>query len=456
MASTGTITSTGLGSGLDIESLVTKLMSVEKAPITLLQTQESSYQTKLTAWGSVKSALSTLEDAADALKTYSSVLSYTGTVANSSVASVTAGSSASAGSYSLEVTQLARAQKVQSAGYTSASDTVSTGTLTISTGSSSVDVTIDSTNNTLSGVAKAINAANAGVTASVVNDGSSYYLVVTGNDTGSSNSFSMSGISELEYDASSSSSSAMSTIYSAQDAKFNLDGISYTRSSNTVSDVVTGLTLSLTGTNTDNPTQITVAASSSDLETKVNTFISAYNSVINLIDSETAYDSTTKSAGDLNGDSSVSRIKEQLRSVISGTFTAGSLTRLSSLGVKIAVDGTLSISDQSTFSAALSNSPTDVAKLFAGQGATTGLADGIYTKVSEFLASDGAVANRIDAINASISKIETKISTLDNRMNIIEATYRSKFTALDTLVSSLNSTSSYLTSALNSLNSSSK
>lgn len=454
MASTGTITSTGLGSGLDIESLVTKLMSVEKAPITLLQNQESSYETKLTAWGSVKSALSTLEDAADALKTYSSVLSYTASVANSSVASATASSSAGAGSYSLEISQLARAQKVQSAGYSSSSDTTSTGTLTIATGSSSVDITIDSTNNTLAGVASAINKADAGVTASVVNDGSKYYLVVTADSTGSSSSFSMSGISELTYDTSDTSAGSMSTVYSAQDAKFSVDGISYTRSSNTVSDVVTGLTLSLTGTNSGNATQITVAASSSDLKTKINSFITAYNAVINQIADETSYDSTTQTAGDLNGDSSASRIREQLRSVISGTFTAGSLTRLSSIGIKTAVDGTLSISNETTFSAALSNTPTDVAKLFAGTGSTTGLADGVYTKVSEYLAADGAVSNRIDAINESITKIESKISTLNNRMDIIEATYRSKFTALDTLISSLNSTSSYLTSALNSLNSS--
>lgn len=452
MASTGTITSTGLGSGLDIEALVTKLMSVEKAPITLLQTQEASYNTKLTAWGSVKSALSSLEDAADAIKTYSSALSYAATVTNTSVASASASGSAAAGSYSLEVTQLARAQKVQSAGYSSSSDTVSTGTLTIATGSSSVNVTIDSTNNTLSGVAKAINSANAGVTASVANDGSKYYLVVTGNSTGSSNSFSMSGISELAYD-SSSSSNTMSSIYSAQDAKFSLDGISYTRSSNTVSDVVTGLTLSLTGTNTGNATQISVAASSSDLSTKISSFITAYNSVINLIAKDTAYDSTTKTAGDLNGDSAASRIKSQLRSIVSDTFSAGSLTRLSSIGVKVAVDGTLSISNQSTFDSAMKNSATDVAKLFAGYGTTDGVADKIYSKVSELLAVDGSVATTMGTINTSITKIDDKITQMNKRLDLIESTYRTKFTNLDTLISSLNSTSSYLTTALNSLNS---
>lgn len=454
MASTGTITSTGLGSGLDIESLVTKLMSVEKAPITLLETQESSYETKLTAWGSVKSALSSLQDAADELKTFSSVLTYDATVANSSVASAVANSQAEAGSYSLEVSQLARSQKVASAGYSSSSDTVSTGTLTIATGSSSVDITIDSTNNTLSGVASAINAAGAGVTASVVNDGSQYYLVVTSDETGSDSTFTMSGISELEYDPANASAGTMSTVYEAQDAEFMLDGISYTRSSNSISDVLSGVTLTLTGTNVDNATQITVAASSSDLETKISNFITAYNSVIELIATETAYDSTTQTAGDLNGDRAVSRIKSQLREAVSSTFSAGELSRLSNIGIKIAVDGTLSIENQSTFSSALANDSENVAKLFAGYGATTGVADEIYSRVTNFLSADGTVSNRIDGINESISKIEAKISTLEDRMDIIEATYRSKFTALDTLISSLNATSSYLTQALNSLNSS--
>jgi flagellar hook-associated protein 2 len=453
MASTGTITSTGLGSGLDVESLVTKLMSVEKAPITLLQTKESSYQTKLTAWGSIKSALSSLEDSADALRTYSSVLSYSASVASSSVASASANSTATSGSYSLEVTQLARAQKIESAAHTSSSDTIATGTLTIASGSSSVDVTIDSTNNTLAGVAKAINAANAGVTASVANDGSNYYLVFTGNNTGSSNTFSMSGISELTYDSTDTSSSPMSTIYSAQDAKLSVDGIAYTRSSNTVSDVISGVTLSLSGLNSGNATTVNVTPSASDLQTKINTFITDYNAVINLISTDTAYDSTNQTAGDLNGDSTAASIKAQLRSVVSSTFSAGSLTRLSSIGMKIAVDGTLSISNQSTLTSALSTTPTEVAKLFSGYGATNGIADNIYSKISSYLGVTGAVTDRISAINTSITNTASKITTLNARMSIIEATYRSKFTALDTLISSLNSTSSYLTTALNSLNS---
>ncbi len=453
MSSTGTITSTG-SSGLDVEGLVTKLMSVEKAPIKLLENKESSYETKLTAWGQVKSALSTLEDAASALRTGRSLLAYTATAADSSIASATAKSTASAGSYSLEVSQLASSQKVKSQAYSSQTDAVSMGTLTIATGSSSVGVTIDASNNTLEGVMKAINSSGAGVTASIANDGSQYYLVVSSDTTGSSNSFSMSGISELSYDPSDTGSSSMSTVYSAQDAIFKVDGISYTRSSNTVSDVIDGLSLTLKDTNSGNATKITVAPDTADLSEKINTFITSYNTVINLIAEETAYDPNTGKAGDLNGDSSISRIKTQLRSIISGTFsTEGSLSRLSDMGIKTAVDGTLSISNQTKFNSALS-SPEDVAKLFGGQGATGGIADGIYEKLSENLGSEGVVTKRVDSLNKSISKIDSKIESLNDRMEIIEATYRTKFTALESLISSMNSTSDYLTSALKSLDSS--
>lgn len=454
MSSTGTITSTGL-SGIDVESLVTKLMNVEKAPITLLDKKESSYETKLTAWGQVKSALSTLEDAASALKTGGSLLSYTATAADSGVASATAKSTASAGTYSLEVSQLASSQKIKSQAYSSRSDAVSMGALTIATGSSSVDVTIDTSNNTLEGVMKAINNSDAGVTASIANDGSHYYLVVSSDKTGSSNSFSMSGISELSYDPSSTDSNSMSAVHSAQDAKFTVDGISYTRSSNAVSDAIDGLYLTLKGTNVGDATEITVAPDTADLSKKINTFIASYNAVINLAAKETAYDPSTGKAGDLNGDSSISRIKAQLRSIISGTFsTEGSLSRLSDIGIKTAVDGTLSISNETKFNSTLSSSSEDVAKLFGGQGTIGGISDGIYEKISDYLSSDGMVAKRVESLNSSISKIESKKDKFNDRMDIIEATYRAKFKAMESLISSMNSTSDYLTNTLKSMNSS--
>lgn len=454
MSSTGTITSTGIGSGLDIEALVTKLMDVERAPITLLQSQESSYETKLTAWGSVKSALSTLEDAADALRTSSSVLTYSATVANSSVATATGSSSATAGTHSLSISQLAEAQKLKSDAYTSKSDTISDGTLTITLADgTTTSITIDSTNDTLSGVVSAINDADAGVTASIAYSGSSYYLVITGDDTGSSNSFTLSGIDELAYDSSSSSNS-MTAVQDAQDAVFTVDGIEYTRSSNTVSDVIDGVTLSLTGT-TSSDTTITVAASADDLKDKISTFIDAYNAVVELITTDTAYDADSGEAGDLNGETTLSRIKNQLRNALAATYSASSLSNLSSIGIDVALDGTMSISDESTLTSAISSSAEEVAKLFAGQGTSNGVADAIYSSIYSYLGTDGSVSNRIDAINESIDRIDSKISRLEDRMDIIEAMYRAKFTALDTLISSLNATSSYLTTALNSLSSSS-
>lgn len=198
------ITSAGLGSGLDIESIIKSLMAVEQQPITQIQAQEAKQTTRLSAWGQVKSVLSSLQTAAKGLDALSDFKSFSTSIGDSTVASATASSTAVAGSYSIEVTQLASAQKIKSAGYASATSTVTSNTLPATltlavgttsggsfTASTTKTITINSDNNTLTGVRDAINAAKAGVTASLVNDGSGtpYRLVLTSDNTGTTSTF---------------------------------------------------------------------------------------------------------------------------------------------------------------------------------------------------------------------------------------------------------------------------
>jgi flagellar hook-associated protein 2 len=459
------ITSTGLGSGLDIESLITKLMTVEQTPITDLQTKETKQNTKLSSWGQIKSALSTLQTAAEALDTRKEFQTYKTSIADSTVASVsvTSGSSAVAGSYSLEVSQLAAVQKVKSSSsYATTATTVvdvSSGnqTLALKVGSTTTNITISSTNNTLGGLRDAINAAKTGVTATIVNTGDSttpYSLVLTSDNTGTANAFSLSGLSELTYDSSTGTGTGLTKVQAAADAKFTLDGVSITKSSNTITDAIDGLTLSLSKTNVDSATTITVSTDTSAIKTKVSALVTAYNSLNSVIKVQTAYDATTQTAGTLNGDATVRSIQSQMRSILTSVVGSGSASTLSSIGVSFQKDGSLAL-DSTKLSAALADSTKDVGAIFVKDSSSTGIASKLATSISAMLGTGGLVTARTDGINSTIKSIDKRIDTLTDRLASIEKRYRAQFTALDTTISNLNSTSSYLTQQLKALSSSS-
>lgn len=479
MASTGPITAAGLGSGIDIESLVTKLMAVESQPITNLQKREASYQSKLSAYGVLKSGLSSLQTAANAISTTSNIAAYTATLGNTAVATASADSTASAGTYSLTVSNLASAQKVTSAGYSSLTASIASGTLNINLGTLSSDgttFTADSTRsfnidisaakgtNTLSGLRDAINAANTGVTATIVNDGGSsnaYHLMLTSNNTGASNSFSVSGVSGLNYSpASTATTNDLTSVQKGVDAKLSVDGISITSASNTVSTAIQGVTLNLTGTTTT-ATTLTVATDSSAIQKKVQSFIDSYNSLLSLMKSQTKTTQSTKlststttsstsSDGPLAADSTVRSIQAQLRSIVGSAVGSGSISRLSDAGIKIAVDGSLSL-DSTKFQAALQSSPSGVANLFAKTTSADGIASQVSETITSYLGTGGLLTTKTDGIQTTINSMDKQISNLQNRMDSIEARYRKQFTAMDSTVASMNSTASYLTTQFKSL-----
>jgi flagellar hook-associated protein 2 len=461
---TGPITSTGLGSGLDIEGLVTKLMSVEREPITQLQTQEAGIQTQLSAYGTLKSTLSSLQDAATALQTTEGFASNTANVADSTIASATVDSTATAGSYSLSVDQLAQTEKIRSTGYASASSTIPTGTLQINLGTyngttftadptRSVSVNIDSSNDTLSGLRDAINGANAGVTASLVNDGTYTRLVVSSNTTGASNAYQLSGLTGFDFNPASAGTSSMLSTQVAQDASFTLDGIAMTRPSNVISDALTGVTLTLAGKTaaTAAPTTLTVSSDTNAISTKINAFVTAYNNAVGLMSSQTSYDSSTKTAGPLNGEASVRSIQSQLRSIVGGTVGSNpSLARLSDIGIQVGVDGKLTV-DSDKLTAALSDPTKNVASLFISDPTNPGFAAQISTSVQNILGTGGLLTARTDGLTQSIKDDDNSIASLEVRMTTIEARYRTEFNAMDATVASLTSTGTFLTQQLASL-----
>ncbi|HEX5127272.1 MAG TPA: flagellar filament capping protein FliD [Rhodocyclaceae bacterium] len=473
---TGTVSSLGVGSGIDLDSLLTQLMAAERQPIDDLNTQETSFKSQLSVYGTLNGALSTLQTAASAMSTEDKFAAFQANVADTTIASAAAGTGAVAGTYSLEVDQLALAQKVKSGGYAGADSTIATGTLTLQVGSVSGStftadatqtktITIDSSNNTLQGLRDAINASGANVSATIVNDGSStpYRLVLTSKNSGTANTFKLSGLTDLNYDpvtaTGSGSATGLSNIQSAQDALLKVDGINVTKSSNVVTDAIQGVTLTLAKTSAVDPntglatpTTVSITRDNQSITTKINTFISAYNAVVTQISSQSKYDPTTQIAGPLNGDSTARSIQSQLRNIIGGTLTGGTggLARLADAGINIAVDGTLSV-DNTKLTAALNDPTKDVGALFAKVGSVSGFADQISNAVTSFQSDSGILTARTQGINTTLSSMDSRIAELETQMTAIEDRYRQQFTDLDSTVASLNSTGSFLTQQLSKL-----
>lgn len=393
------ISAAGVGSNLDVDGIVSQLMAVEKQPLTLMQNTESDYKAKLSAYGTLKGALSSLQSAMQGLANGTKFQTATTSVADTSVLTATNGISGKAvpGSYSVEVGQLAQQQKIRSDGFASPSTVVGSGTLTIEFGSydssantftlngtkAAQTITIDPSSNTLSGVRDAINAANIGVSATIINDGTSNRLVLTSKDTGAANSIKISasdddglnldaaGLSQLAFDptASAGSGKNLTQAQAAQDAKLKIDGIDISKSSNTVTDAIEGVTLNLLKTNSGSPTTLGVSHDSAGITAAINTFVTSYNSINQTLSDLSSYNAAAKTGGVLQGDSAALSIQTRIRATLSAAVgnmggTGTGLSSLSQIGVSFQKDGSLAL-DSTKLQKALDNNFDDIAGLFA-------------------------------------------------------------------------------------------
>jgi flagellar hook-associated protein 2 len=407
MATTSTpaLSSPGIGSGLDVQGIVAKLMQVEQQPLDLLNTQEQTVQSRISAFGTLKSALAALQGAVHTLATPASFRAMTAKLADDSIGSATVGDGAVAGTYSLEVTQLAQAHKLVSSGFSSVASTVGNGTLTFTFGTyangtftangsvGAKTVTIAPGQDSLAAIRDAVNGANVGVTASIVNDGSAngQRLVFTSTATGAANSLKITvadgdgnntdaaGLSQLAFDPAAAAGAGKNLTQSvaAQDALLKVDGIDVQSSSNTVQNAIAGVTLTLAKANTGNPTSITVAQSPGAAQAAVAGFVKAYNDLTTTITNLTKYDTTTQQASILTGDSTVRLVQTQLRALIGGTIGGASATlnTLAQVGITTGSDGQLTF-DTAKFNTALSSNEAGVERLFA---ATGGASDALVT-----------------------------------------------------------------------------
>jgi len=486
------VSSLGIGSGLDLNTLLDQLTTAESAPLTLLQNQQTAYQAKLSAYGTVQSVLSAFQATANKLADSTTFSSVKASVSNTAVMSVATSTSAVAGSYSVNVTSLAQAQSLVSGGQAAQDTAVVKGTLpaTLSfdfgkvtgynsstgqyssprfavTAGSTKTVTIDSSNNTLQGIRDAINKANIGVTASIVNDGNStpYRLVMTSNATGDTNSMKISssdsdlksliGYDPTTMDASGATPNGVRETVRATNANMTVNGIVITSASNTVREAVQGLTMTLAQTGT---TSLSVTRDTDSTKSAISAFVTAYNNIQSTASKLTAFDASAGTSSALTGDSVLRNIQTRLRSIMNTPVTGSTYSTLSQIGVSFQNDGTISV-DDTKLTKALNDNPAAVSQLFGGDGTTGGVGRAINDTITGFNATNGSLKSAQDGLTQSMKDLGTRYTNEQSRINETIARYRTQFTNLDLMVSQMNSTSTYLTqqfSALNNVSSSKK
>lgn len=399
------ISSAGIGSGLQVDSIVSSLMAIEQKPLTAVTKQKTAYQSQISAYGTLKSSLSTFQAAVSALSSASKFNAQTVTSSNAAVFTATANGTAALGDNAITVSQLAKSQKLTFAGTANVADTVGTGTLNISFGTynpptavapivpntftpnaakTDVSITIDSSNNTLSGVRDAINASNSSVSATIVNDGTINHLVITSKDTGEVNTLKITttdgdgnntdnaGLSQLAYDptAVAGSGKNMSQMQAAKNAHLNIDGIDVVKPSNTITDAIGGVTLNLLTTSADS-VNLSVASNKEAVKTSVTAFVDAYNKLDTSLRSLTKYDPTGKSSGALLGDSTTRSVITKLKSVMTNAITSnGAFSTLSQVGVSFQASGQLAL-DATKLENAVASNFSDIASLFATSAKAT-------------------------------------------------------------------------------------
>ena len=471
----------GIGSGLDINSLVERLMAVERQPLTALATKKGMIESKISALGQIRSSLDALKTAAQRMTTQDKLLTLKTTVADTSIATVSTSNSATPASFSLEVEQLASAQKLSSPEFASASSslgnaagsvtiefgTYSAGVYTLNPDRAAFTVNVEAAKMTPEGIRDAINQANKEVSASLVNSGTGVMLVLTNAKTGANQHMRLSvsdpdgnnsdnaGLSQLAYNpaASVGNGKNMSERVAAQDARVKIDGISITSRTNTLDQSIAGLTISLLKTNDDSPTTMTTTRDDSQVKTAVNSFITAYNNLNKLVRDLTKYDATKKEAAILNGESTVRNVLSQVRGLLSRQYGSTSLPTLSELGITTQSDGSIRL-DATKFDSTFSSKRDAVVALFTqSTGGTEG--DGFAGTVEDLITSltdnNGLLDARTDGLNASLKNLNSKEDQIEARLSQIEQRYRTQFVTLDRNLNSLQSLSAYLQQQLASI-----
>jgi flagellar hook-associated protein 2 len=474
------------GASLDVNAIVTQLMSLERRPLEALSRREAQVTARMAAVARVQGAVSGLQVAAASLAksaTFSGLRASVG--GDAATVAVTDGSKAAAGSYTLKVNALASAQSLASQAFT-AGASIGTGTLRLELGSVAGGVftpragttfptlTIDAGNNTLAGIRDAINAARIGVTAGIVNDGSGARLTVTANDTGLASVLRITvdgdgdgdngdnaGLSRLSFDPTIAlppeqtvtAGRQLQQTRAAADAAFEVNGLALSASSNRVTGAIEGLSLDLRKLSADAVT-VTVERDTAAIRGAVDGFVKAYNDLDRLIRDLTAFDPATRRGATLNGDAAVRSLQTQVRGLVRAQLNVaeGELASRSAAGIEAGRDGTLSV-NAARFDAAVAD-PARLARLFTATStieSQQGLGVRLEALAKSLTGTDGLLPARTKGLQAQVDSINRQEGQFNNRLVEIERRLRRQYAALDTQLQRMQGTSNSLANALSGL-----
>ncbi len=449
-----TLRSSGVGSGIDINGLVSQLVAAERAPAEQRLTRANTrITTQLSALGTLRGALSSLQGAVAGLKTASAFQARRAESTDKTVYAATATSAAATGSYAVEIRQLASTQKLASAAYPAGSTAVvGTGTLTLTSGGKSFDVAIADTASSLAGIRDAINAApsNDTVQATLIQAVDGARLVLTARKGGAGNAIQVAaaggdgGLTALVYQPGGTMN--LTEIAAARNAEAVIDGFTVQSPTNVINDAIDGVSLSLVAARPGTTLQLNVANDDAATRDKVRSFVTDLNTTMSTLAKLRAYDPATSTGGPLLGDSMLRGVEDSLRRQISAPSTTATApyNSLNAIGITIGADGSFSL-DEAKLTKALAADFDSVGKLF---GSTDGVAVRIADVLDRSLRTDGQVTARTDSLQSSKKSLARDQASLEVRMESVERRYRAQFIAMDKLLAGLQNTSSYLSQQL--------
>jgi flagellar hook-associated protein 2 len=427
-------------SQLDVNTLVSALVTgATAAQSQTIAVAVNSDNTQLSALGTLQSSMSNLMNSLSGLSDGSIFSQLSASMSGTGITATTT-TGAAAGSYSVSVQQIATANQISSKAY-AANATLGTGNLNITVGSSTMTVALSSSNNTLAGIASAINSAtnNPGVTASVVTGTDGQHLVLTSTQTGAANTVTVSADPTVD---SGMATANFTQVTAGQDAKLTVSGTSVDSASNNVTTALSGVTLSLTSASVGTTQTLSVATSTSSIVTAVGNFATAYNSWVSTVQSLSSFNSTTNTAGPLLGDAMTNSAVNGIASIMaSGVVVGGTTYSLAQLGVNLNDDGTVTFSS-STLQSTLAATPSMVSNTFNG---TNGIGEQLSSFISSYTtAVTGQIAQRDSTLQSDLTTQQQAQQSLSAYQAQLTSQYQAEFTQLNSIMSQTQSNTTYL------------
>ena len=436
------ISSLGIGSGLDLNGLLDQLQEAERGKLEPIAQQIQSAETQISAYGQLQSALTQFQSSAEALNDTSSFESLTTNVEGGAVGAVSS-NEAQPGQYEVQVDRLATASSLVTERLETAVESIVTGeqslNFTIADGALSTITIADGSS--MENIRDAINEQSEGrLNASIINDGEGYRLAVNATDTGADASIESTNFSSIL--AAGVQTSDVQVIQAGQDAAFNVNGIDIVSPTNQVEGAIQGVTLNLTEAGATST--VSVEQDDEAMRDKVTAFVDDFNTLKDTITSLTAYDPETGQAGGLNADATTRAVERELRQTISAVVGGDGFSVLSDVGISLQVDGKLSI-DENKLDSIIASQPDQLASFFAGNSEGGGMAGQITSALDNLVGSGGRLESAVSSSESRVESLGERFATTESRIEQTVERYRKQFSAMDGMVAQMNQTSAYLT-----------